>query len=88
MNYSDYLHDTSRALIEKALLAAAESGITCDTTLTGIANAASPFGRHDCRAQRIWQVELYQQMGKNRRHANAVCYPRVLASADIPLPRS
>jgi hypothetical protein len=78
MNYSDYLHDTSRALIEKALLAAAESGITCDTTLTGIANAECTFGRHDCRAQRIWHDELYHQMRENQRHANIVCCPRVL----------
>ena len=88
MNYSDYLHDTSRALIEEALLAASERGITCDTAVAGIANAASPFDRHDCRAQRIWHDELYHQMSENQRHANIVCSPRALPSAGIPLTRS
>jgi len=66
------VHNRSHTLIERALREAAERGITCDSTLAGIADATSPFNRYDRRAQRIWHDELYHQMGDNRRHAAVV----------------
>jgi hypothetical protein len=72
MNYWDFVHNRSHAVIEGALRAAAERGITCEATLAGIADANSPSNRYDRRAQRIWHDELYHQMGENRRHAAVV----------------
>lgn len=69
MKYWNFVHNRSHALIEGALRAASDRGITCDSTLADLADATSPFDRYDRRAQRIWHDELYHQMGENRRHA-------------------
>src|SRR5262245_47300178 len=69
MNYTDYLHDTSHAVIEGALLAAAARGIACEATLRGIVDGSSPFNRDDRRAQRIWHDELHHQLGAKRRQS-------------------
>ena len=69
MNYWDFVHDRSRAVIEGALRAASARGVTSEGTLAGIAHASWPFDRFDRRAQRIWHDELYHQMGEQRRHA-------------------